>query len=89
MSRRFCGQSDTPIPENQYNADGKYRWPFGLPVISAERFPGKPDLSAVLDSYLSGTQWAAYALDVQFRVKLNGGCLDCELFLSFRKRCSR
>jgi T5orf172 domain. len=53
------------IPENQYNRDGDYRWPFGLPLISAQRFSGKPDLSAVLGSYLSGTQWAAYALDVQ------------------------
>src|SRR6267143_4417280 len=53
------------IPANQYNADGKYRWPFGLPIISAVHFPDKPDLSAVLGSYLPGSQWAAYAVDVQ------------------------
>ena len=53
------------IPENQYKHDGEYRWRFGLPLISAQRFSGKPDLSAVLGSYLSGTQWATYALGVQ------------------------
>ena len=53
------------IPANQYNQAGEYRWPFGLPLISAQRFLTKPDLFAVLGSYLSGTQWAAFALDVR------------------------
>jgi hypothetical protein len=53
------------IPKNQYNLDGKYKWPFGLPIISALRFSGKPRLFDVLGSNLSGTQWAAFALDVR------------------------
>lgn len=54
----------TPIPEDHYNEDGRYRWPFGLPFIAAERFPEKPDLAEVLGDYLPGKQWASYALDV-------------------------
>lgn len=53
------------IPENQYNPDGRYKWPFGLPIISALRFSGKPRLLDVLGSNLSGSQWAAFALDVR------------------------
>jgi hypothetical protein len=53
------------IPKNQYNPDGKYKWPFGLPIISAVRFSGKPRLIDVLGNNLSGTQWAAFALDVR------------------------
>ena len=53
------------IPENQYNPDGKYKWPFGLPIISALRFSGKPRLIDVLGNNLSGFQWAAFALDVR------------------------
>jgi hypothetical protein len=48
------------IPTNQYNADGTYRWPFGLPIISALRFPDKPTLLSVLESNLSGSDWATY-----------------------------
>lgn len=54
----------TPIPDDHYNDDGRYRWPFGLPLIAAERFLEKPDLADVLGDYLPGTQWASYALDV-------------------------
>jgi T5orf172 domain len=53
------------IPKNQYNANGKYKWPFGLPIISALRFPDKPRLLDVLGSNLSGSHWAAFALDVR------------------------
>jgi predicted GIY-YIG superfamily endonuclease len=53
------------IPKNQYNSDGKYKWPFGLPIISALRFPNKPTLLSVLGNNLSGSQWAAFALDVR------------------------
>jgi hypothetical protein len=53
------------IPKNQYNSDGKYKWPFGLPIISAYRFSGKPRLLDALGHNLSGTQWAAFALDVR------------------------
>lgn len=52
------------ISDDQYHADGTYRWPFGLPMIEALRFPDRPDLAETLGSYLSGPQWAAYALDV-------------------------
>src|SRR5687767_13946475 len=41
------------IPANQYNPDGKYKWPYGLPIISALKFPGKPRLKDVLGSNLS------------------------------------
>jgi hypothetical protein len=54
----------TAIPDDHYNDDGRYRWPFGLPLIAAERFLDKPDLADVLGDYLPGTQWASYALDV-------------------------
>jgi hypothetical protein len=56
------------IPANQYNPDGKYKWPFGLPIISALRFPDKPRLLDVLGSNLQGTQWAAFALDVREKI---------------------
>ena len=56
------------IPKNQYNANGGYKWPFGLPIISALRFPDKPRLVDVLGSNLSGSQWAAFALDVREKV---------------------
>lgn len=56
------------IPKNQYNANGEYKWPFGLPIISALRFPDKPRLVDVLGSNLSGSQWAAFALDVREKV---------------------
>jgi hypothetical protein len=52
------------IPKNQYNPEGKYKWPFGLPIISALRFSGKPRLVDVLGSNLSGSHWATFALDV-------------------------
>lgn len=54
----------TPIPDDHYNEAGRYRWPFGLPLIAAQRFLEKPDLADVLGGYLPGTQWASYALDV-------------------------
>ena len=54
----------TEIPEDHYKADGKYRWPFGLPMIYAERFPDLPDVANLFGDYLPGTQWASYALDL-------------------------
>lgn len=54
----------TEIPEDHYLEDGRYRWPFGLPMISAQRFPELPDLAQLFGDYLSGTQWASYALDL-------------------------
>lgn len=54
----------TEIPGDHYNEDDKYRWPFGLPMISARRFPDQPDLAQLFGDYLPGTQWASYALDL-------------------------
>jgi hypothetical protein len=54
----------TEIPEDHYREDGKYRWPFGLPMISTERFADLPDLAELFGDYLPGTQWASYALDI-------------------------
>jgi len=54
----------TKIPAEHYREDGKYRWPFGLPMISARRFPDLPDLAQLFGDYLSGTQWASYALEI-------------------------
>ena len=54
----------TEIPADHYLEDGRYRWPFGLPMISALRFPDLPDLAELFGDYLSGTQWASYALDI-------------------------
>lgn len=50
-------------PED-YHDDGTYRWPFGLPMLQAYRFVDPPDLKKLFGSYLSGTEWAAYALEV-------------------------
>ena len=55
----------TKIPEESYLENGRYRWPFGLPMISAERFPDLPDLAQLFGNYLSGTQWASFALDIE------------------------
>ena len=59
---------ETPIPDNHYLEDGTYRWPFGLPMLRALRFPDRPDLKEVLGSYLPGTQWASFALDLAEKV---------------------
>ncbi len=32
----------TDIPDDHYSEDGKYRWPFGLPMINAKRFTDLP-----------------------------------------------
>jgi len=55
----------TNIPKDHYHDDGRYRWPFGLPMIEAQRFIDLPDLSELFGNYLPGTQWASYALDVE------------------------
>lgn len=55
----------TEIPADHYNDDGRYKWPFGLPMLKAFRFIGAPDLSELFGDYLPGTQWASYALDIQ------------------------
>lgn len=54
----------THIPADQY-LDGRYRWPFGLPMTHAYRFVGRPDLAEVVGDYLPGMHWASYALDVE------------------------
>ena len=54
----------TEIPDDHYNDDGKYKWPYGLPMLKAYRFDGFPDLKSIFGSYLPGTQWASYALDI-------------------------
>lgn len=54
----------TEIPDDHYQEDGTYRWPFGLPMISARRFSDLPDLAQLFGNYLPGTQWASYALDL-------------------------
>ena len=53
----------TEIPDDHF-LDGKYRWPYGLPMIAAERFPKQPDLAEVVGNYLPGMEWASYALDI-------------------------
>ncbi len=53
------------IPDDHYTDKGRYKWPFGLPILEAEILTGQPDLKQVVGSYLSGNQWATYALDVE------------------------
>lgn len=60
----------TEIPVDHYNDDGKYKWPYGLPMLKAYRFVDLPDLEALFDSYLSGMQWASYALDIELKLGL-------------------
>jgi T5orf172 domain-containing protein len=55
---------DTEIPAEHY-LHGRYRWPYGLPMIAAYRFPNLPDLAAVFGNYLPGRQWASYAIDLE------------------------
>lgn len=55
---------NTPIPDDHYNEKGKYKWPFGLPMIKGEHFVDTPDLADIFGSYLTGMQWASYALDI-------------------------
>jgi hypothetical protein len=33
----------TEIPDEHYTENGTYRWPYGLPMIAALRFPDLPD----------------------------------------------
>jgi hypothetical protein len=53
------------IPNEHYLEGGRYRWPYGLPLIAAERFPELPDLARLFGSYLTGTHWASYAIDLE------------------------
>lgn len=53
------------IPNEHYLEGGRYRWPYGLPMIAAERFPELPDLEQLFGSYLTGTNWASYAIDLE------------------------
>lgn len=55
----------TEIPDDHYNDDGKYKWPYGLPMLKAYRFVDFPDLKTIFGSYLTGMQWASYALDIE------------------------
>lgn len=57
-----------PIPHDHFNDDGVYRWPFSLPMLEAYRFTGYPDLRDVLGSYLSGQEWAAFAINLEDRL---------------------
>ncbi|WP_434999736.1 GIY-YIG nuclease family protein [Vibrio scophthalmi] len=62
------------IPKEHYDADGHYRWRFGLPMLEARAFIGFPDLSEVVGSYLPGQVWAAYARDL--RAELGQNIID-------------
>lgn len=53
------------IPGDHYLQGGRYRWPYGLPIIAAERYPELTDLGELLGHYLPGTQWASYAIDLE------------------------
>lgn len=55
------------IPKEDYHEDGKYRWPFGLPVIKAKKFVDPPKVIDIFGDNLSGTDWAAYAIDIEQR----------------------
>lgn len=55
----------TEIPPDHYNEDGRYKWPYGLPMLKAFKFVGSPDLSDLFGNYLTGMQWASYALDIE------------------------
>jgi hypothetical protein len=55
----------TQIPNEHYLEGGRYRWPYGLPMIAAERFPELPDVAQLFGSYLTGTHWASYAIDLE------------------------
>ncbi len=54
----------TEISDEHYTKDGRYRWPYGFPIIAALRFPDLPDVAELFGDYLGGTQWATYALDI-------------------------
>lgn len=55
------------IPKEDYDEEGQYRWPFGLPVIKAKKFVQSPKVIDIFGDNLSGTDWAAYAIDIEQR----------------------
>jgi predicted GIY-YIG superfamily endonuclease len=54
----------TEISDRDYNDDGQYKWKYGLPYLKAFEFIQRPDAKEFFGTYLPGTQWAAYALNL-------------------------
>lgn len=51
--------------------DGEYRWPYGLPILEAWRFAPFADLTVLDGTYLKGTHWAAYALNIEEKLDID------------------
>ena len=59
---------DYAFEDEHFDAQGNYRWPFGLPFLRALRFVGLPDVKELFGDYLPGTEWAAYALNIAEKI---------------------
>lgn len=53
------------VQPHEFNADGEYRWPDGLPLTSVRHVVGTPTLKSVFGNNLSGNHWATFAMNVE------------------------
>jgi hypothetical protein len=63
----------TELTDAELDEDGRYRWPWAMPIVEAVRFSPQPDTKKLLGSYFAGQEWAAYALGVEERLGLEAG----------------
>jgi len=56
------------IQPHEYNAQGEYRWPDGLPLLTVELVQGSPLLKDLFGHNLSGNHWATFAMDVRHAI---------------------
>ncbi|NVK37481.1 MAG: GIY-YIG nuclease family protein [Gammaproteobacteria bacterium] len=54
----------TEIKPSDRDTEGRYRWPYGLPMLEAYAFDGKPKLKDLFGHGLAGMVWAQTARDI-------------------------
>lgn len=58
----------TELSDDEKDENGRYRWPWAMPIVEAVRFDPQPDTEQVLGSYLPGQDWANYAIEIEHRL---------------------
>jgi hypothetical protein len=58
----------TELSDDEKDENGRYRWPWAMPIVEAVRFDPQPDTEQVLGSYLPGLDWANYAIEIEPRL---------------------
>lgn len=64
-SEAVLGAIDVEIEHKDRDLEGRYRWPFGLPMLEAYTFDGWPYISDVFGHGLAGTVWASTARNIE------------------------